>query len=218
VGAEGKFRPLGAFLRRWFLGLLDPHDIRREFQCQLQRFHELVGHPPFFVACHHHIHLFSPVGEILLRLLDQLPRKPYVRRIQEPWCVLRDLAGARLKRVLLSWLGRPLSRLQEAQGFPGNDWLAGHASPVGVDNEAFFTNWLRLMPGGVVELVCHPGRLDATLLGRENAADDRWLHHRVNELRWLREPSFLEAVDDAGFHLISPSELVMKLVSTERAA
>jgi hypothetical protein len=34
------------------------------------------------------------------------------------------------------------------------------------------------------------------------------MEQRVNEMRWLRDPSFLQAADDAGFRLVSPSELI----------
>jgi len=208
VQPDGTFWPLGPFLKRWFLGLLDPREIDLEWRLQLRRFTELVGHAPTFVNCHQHVGLFAPVGEILLQILAELPTRPYVRRVQEPWPMLRALPGARLKRAFLGWLGRRLSRMQEAHGFPGNDWLAGIAKPEDVLDPDFFVNWLRAMPGDVVELMCHPGRLDQTLVGRDCTDNDGLLQQRVNELRWLRDPAFLDAVEDAGFRLASPSEFM----------
>src|ERR1043165_5356328 len=143
VRPDGTFWPLGAFLKRWFLGLLHPHEIRVELQRQLQRFLDLVGHPPTFVNCHQHVGLFAPVGEILLEILAQLKVRPYVRRIQEPWAVVQSLPGARVKRAFLGWLGRRLSRMQEAHGFPGNDWLAGITTPPCVLDAGFFARWLQ---------------------------------------------------------------------------
>jgi predicted glycoside hydrolase/deacetylase ChbG (UPF0249 family) len=208
VRLDGMFWPLGAFLKRWFLGLLDPCEIEREWRLQLARFIALVGHAPTFVNCHQHVGLFAPIGEILLRLLSELPTRPYVRRVREPWAMLRQLPVARRKRALLGWLGRRLSRMQEAHGFPGNDWLAGIATPDWVADPDFFVQWLRSMPGDVVELMCHPGWLDPTLVGRDCTTTDGLQQQRVNELRWLGDPSFLDAVAAAGFRLRSPSHLV----------
>jgi predicted glycoside hydrolase/deacetylase ChbG (UPF0249 family) len=206
--SDGTFWPLKHFLRRWFLGLLDREEIEREWQSQLERFIALVGHPPTFVNCHQHVGVFAPMGDVLARVLGRLKLKPYVRRIQEPWPLVRDLAGARLKRSFLGWLGRRQAHYLDAHGFPGNDWLAGITTPECVLDPEFFVRWLRAMPGHVVELMCHPGRFDATLVGRDCAENDGLLQQRVNELRWLGDPSFLEAATDAGFRLAAPSELV----------
>jgi predicted glycoside hydrolase/deacetylase ChbG (UPF0249 family) len=208
VQPDGSFWPLRSFLKRWVLGLFDPQDIEHEFRLQLERFTSLVGHPPRFVNCHQHIGVFAPVGEVLLRILAELPTRPYVRRIQEPLSVMRKLSCSRGKRAFLGWLGRRLSRIQEANGFPGNDWLAGIAGPQCIAKPDFFTRWLQAVPGNVVELMCHPGRLDPTLVGRDCTETDGILQQRVNELRWLGDPSFLNAVEDAGFELASPSELL----------
>lgn len=218
VRADGTFWPLPVFLKRWFFGLLNPREIESELRHQLQRFTELVGHPPLFVNCHQHIGLFAPVGEILLSILAELTVKPYIRRVQEPWPVVRALAGARLKRAFLGWLGRRLSRMQEAHGFPGNDWLAGIANPHCILDQEFFVRWLRTMPGDVVELMCHPGRFDPTLVGRDCTDTDGLLQQRVHELRWLRDASFLDAVEEAGFRLASPSELVRGKLPLARCA
>lgn len=209
VRADGTFYPLKQFLKRWMLGLFEPRDIEVELRLQLRRFIDMVGHPPTFLNWHQHIGLFSPIGEILLSTIKDLPVKPYIRRVQEPWTVVRDLPGSRLKRVFLGWLGRRLSRIQEAHGFPGNDWLAGVSSPRDVADPEFFLNWLRTIPGDTVELMCHPGRLDPTVVGRDCTDTDGMLQQRVNELQWLRDPSFVEAAQDAGFRLTSPSELVL---------
>ncbi len=208
VRADGTFWPLGSFLQRWFLGRLDPNEIRLELELQLRRFMELVGRLPLFVNSHQHVAVFSPVGDILLDVLSKLPTRPYIRRIQEPWRVIKNVSGARFKRIVLGWLGRRLSRSQETRGFPGNDWLAGITTPRYVEHEDFFVRWLRAMPGKNVELMCHPGRLDSTLVGRDCTEASGLVQQRVNELRWLRESSFRDAVDEAGFHLVSPSEFL----------
>lgn len=218
IRPDGTFWPLGAFLKRWLLGLLDAEQIERELRLQLERFSMLVGHAPTFVNSHQHASLFTPVGEILMRILGELPVKPYVRRVQEPWQTLRTVPGARLKRVILGWLGRRMSRMQEAHGFPGNDWMAGLTNSACVEDPEFFIRWLEAMPGQVVELMCHPGRLDPALLGRDCTQTDGMMQRRVHELRWLRSPAFFDAVAAAGFRLASPAEFIGASRSTAHAA
>ena len=57
--------------------------------------------------------------------------------------------------------------------------------------------------------MCHPGLHDPTLLGRDCTESDGMLDQRVNEMRWLFDPTFLETMDEAGFRLIAPSELLV---------
>lgn len=208
VRSDGTMWPLVEFLKRWFMGLINPVEIEIELRQQLRRFIELIGHPPLFLNWHQHIGVFSPLGEILHKVLAELRVRPYVRRVQEPWPTIWNHGGVLLKRCFLGWLGRRLARIQEAHGFPGNAWLAGISSPNCVLDPEFFVGWLRAMPGDVVELMCHPGHRDATVVGRDCTETDGMLQQRVNELRWLNHPSFLDAVAAAGFRLCTPSEFL----------
>ncbi len=100
------------------------------------------------------------------------------------------------------------SRHQVADGFPGNDWLAGITDPAWVRNPEFFARWLTQVPGRSVELACHPGRLDATLVGRDCTAHDGLIQRRVDELRLLHQPNFLDACRRASLTRVTPSELL----------
>jgi hypothetical protein len=63
------------------------------------------------------------------------------------------------------------------------------------------------VPGGSVELACHPGYRDATLIGRDCCDDDACVARRVHELHLLRSADFVEAVQRAGFRFTAPAEL-----------
>src|SRR2546430_2162455 len=65
VDVEGRFWPLGSFIKRLWLGDIAAEEIGRELRAQWRRFAELVGHPPTLVSSHHHVQVFSPVGELL---------------------------------------------------------------------------------------------------------------------------------------------------------
>ncbi len=210
VDADGKFWPLPRFLRRWLLGRMDPCHIAAEFRAQLDRYRELVGEPPALVNAHQHIILFPPLGPIILDVLAQQRCFPYIRRVREPWGLLARVRGARIKRLLLSTLGRRQSRRQAAGGFPGNDWLAGVTDPPWVRDPRFHQRWFTHVPGQAVELVCHPGFADETLLGRDCVAGDGLMQWRVDELTLLDRPEFRAEAADAGFRLLSPTQWLHK--------
>ena len=160
--------------------------------------------------------VFPPIGAILCGVLQRHRPLPYLRRVREPWRILVQVPGARLKRFVLSTLGGRNAHQQSQQGIPGNDWLAGITDPPCVSDPEFFARWLTRIPGQVVELTCHPGYLDTTLIGRDCTATDGQLQRRVRELHLLRQPSFEDACRQAGFTLASPAEL-RKLQAEGRA-
>jgi predicted glycoside hydrolase/deacetylase ChbG (UPF0249 family) len=202
VAADGTFRPSGSLVRALLLGRVRAAEVEAELRAQLRRFLELTGQPPGFVNAHHHLHVFGGIARPLLGVLSAVASRPYVRRVREPWPLLARVRGARGKRALLSLLGRAAARRQGRLGFPGNDWLAGLTAPARAGDTEFFTRWLRHVPGRVVELVCHPGHIDATLPGRDGQVESR-----PRELHLLRQPGFRAACARAGFTLVPPSAL-----------
>jgi len=203
LAPNGCMWPLGQFLTRLYCYRIRPSDIEAELRAQFLRFIELVGRPPTLVNSHQHVALFPPVGDILLKVLHGTKPVPYVRRVREPWSMLARVPGARIKRAVLNWQGRRSTRRQVKAGFPGADWLAGITDPVCVTDSEFFRRWLSKVPGRVVELACHPGYHDRTLIGRDCYGDDEFLQRRVDELNLLRRPSFVEAYRTSGFLLKS---------------
>lgn len=206
VGPDGRLWPLGKFLKRVAVGRIRAADVERELAAQYDRFVEWVGRPPSVVNAHQHAALFPPVGGALLRVLERSPARPFVRRVVEPASMLARIPGARLKRSVLSALGRRQVRRLGRAGFPGADWMAGTTDPKWVQDPDFFARWLTLIPGRVVELVCHPGHLDATLVGRDCHEGDGLQRRRVDEYRLLADPSFDQACRRAGFVRVRPSE------------
>jgi predicted glycoside hydrolase/deacetylase ChbG (UPF0249 family) len=205
VAPDGRFWPLHEFLKRLLLRRVRPEEVAAELRAQWCRFHDLVGSAPGLVNAHHHVQVFPLVGAILEGLLDGQQPLPYVRRVREPWRLLASIAGARAKRAFLSLLGRRAARPLTRAGFPGADWLAGITDPPWVADADFFARWLSRMPGQVVELTCHPGCLDTTLIGRDGTTAGQV--RRVREHDLLCRPSFHDACQRAGFRLISPAEL-----------
>jgi predicted glycoside hydrolase/deacetylase ChbG (UPF0249 family) len=208
IDAEGRFWSLGRFLCRLATGRLAAREVANEMGAQLDRFIELVGYPPTVVGAHHHLHIFRPIGRILIELLARRRLRPYVRRVQEPWRALARVPTARFKRVLLTSLGRSSAREQARGGLPGNDWLGNLSVPTIEPDFDALSSRLGRLPGDVIELVCHPGHLDPTLVGRDCSGEDPRMEARVREYRALRQPEFRQACERAGFALVSPSRAV----------
>ena len=166
----------------------------------------MVGGPPDLVNSHQHASL-SPVGRVLFDLLAAPPFRPFVRRVSEPWRLIALIPGARVKRLVLDRLGRRQARDLARAGFPGCDWLAGITDPPFVADPRFHARWLTHVPGQTVELICHPGHHDPTLVGRDAAADDAWVKRRVDELALFRRPDLPELIRAAGFEVVGPSRL-----------
>jgi predicted glycoside hydrolase/deacetylase ChbG (UPF0249 family) len=205
--SDGQFLPLRRFVQRLYRGLVKPSEIEAEFEAQYSKFHDLVGYLPNVINSHQHVQVFPPVGTILGELLSRRHTRPYVRRIREPWRMLARVPGARIKRAFLNHLGRRDARLHDRQGFPGNDWLAGITDPRWVKDARYLTRWLSRIAGRVVELTCHPGYLDESLIDRDCTRHDGLLQRRVDELDRLRHPSFQETCQRARFYMASPFEL-----------
>jgi predicted glycoside hydrolase/deacetylase ChbG (UPF0249 family) len=209
MGEDGRLRCLSEFMRAWMLGRLRTEHIAAELKAQYRHFVELVGVPPPVVNSHQHVQIFQPVGRVLYDILKQQRPLPYVRRIRERWRMFLRVPGARMKRMFLSVLGRGDSRLQEQAGFPGNNCLAGVTNPCHVSDPNFLVRWLGRIPGEIVELSCHPGYYDETLLGRDSTGADGLVQRRVHEYQLLTLPSFQQVCREAGFTLTRPTELIM---------
>lgn len=202
LAADGRFWPLGTFLRKLWFRQLQANEIAAELAAQYKRYCELVGDEPTFINSRQHVHVFGGVATALAALLAGSRSLPYVRRCREPWTVWRHVGGRQTQRALLNWFGRRNAEPFDAAGFPGNDWLAGCGDENQAYQDDFFSRWLGETPGSVVELVCQPGFRDPTLIGR-----DHHLAGRPQELALLADPAFPAAVRGAGFVLTAPSRL-----------
>ncbi len=206
VNDRGQFHPLGTFLKLLLRGRVKSAELEAELTAQYRRFVELVGHPPASMNGHHHIHIFRPVGDVLLKLLGEQTPRPFVRRVTEPLHTLARVPGVRLKRCVLNWLGRGAAKRQARAGFPGNDALLGITDPPFVNAPDFFARWLREARGDVCELMVHPGYADDTLGDRDGPANANQAGRRVREMELLSDRAFRQAVEAAGFELVLSGE------------
>lgn len=219
VNAVGKFYSLGKLLLRLMCGLIRQEELYSELAAQYRRYVDLLGTVPLNVNGHHHVHIFGPVRQVLMELMEHQYPKPFLRRVMEPWRTLFKVPGIRLKRLLMSMMGAQSAREQEAAGYPGAEWLLGITDPPFVESLDFFPRWLHASQGEVVELMCHPGHDDVTLLGRDATPTNGQRERRVHEWYRLWSHSFREAVEENGFVQTRAGELTaVNLQIARRAA
>lgn len=208
VNQEGKFHSLGGFLFRLMQGKVNTVELHAELAAQYRRYVDLMGAVPVNVNGHHHVHIFRPIRKVLFELMQHQIPKPYIRCVREPWKTLWSISGIRLKRWLLSRWGAQAALEQQSLGYPGAEWLLGITDPPLVQAPDFFQQWLAATPGEFVELMCHPGHDDVTLLGRDATPTNGQRERRIHEWYRLQSPDFREAVNRHGFTLIKAGDLL----------
>jgi predicted glycoside hydrolase/deacetylase ChbG (UPF0249 family) len=93
-------------------------------------------------------------------------------------------------------------------GLSGCEQLIGVTDHGCVADERFWTRWLgKTHREGRVEICCHPGYYDQTLVDRDCDAGEGLLR-RPRETDLLRRPTFREAIAHAGFVPVRPSQLI----------
>jgi predicted glycoside hydrolase/deacetylase ChbG (UPF0249 family) len=206
VRKDGSFWPLSLFLGKLSLGLINMAEVYRELKAQYDRFQELMGYVPRVVNSHQHVTIFPNIDAVLFEVLkDQNPR-PYIRRVVEHGTSLMRVPGARVKRAVLASFGRRVARRASSIGYPGCDWIAGVTDPAHVNDDEFWVRWFEHVgPDGSLEICCHPGFRDETLLNRDCAEDG--LVRRTREHLLLKAPSFRDAFTQAGFQPVRPSAM-----------
>jgi predicted glycoside hydrolase/deacetylase ChbG (UPF0249 family) len=109
--------------------------------------------------------------------------------------------------MFLSWHGWRSGNALEAAQMPTNDTLAGISTPKSVLDPAYLARWIGRVRGEVVELTCHPGHRDETLIGRDCTVDDGRVEARVEEFKHLSSAVFAQAYSDAGLVIANPSTI-----------
>ncbi len=208
VQANGHFYPLGDFLKRFLRGQIFFEEVMIEFQAQYRRYRELVGDAPKLINGHQHCVIFPPADRAMLRLLEQEQQTPYFRRVVERPNEILSVAGGRIKRSVLNLLGRRFARRTHALGMRGNAWLMGVTDPKETTKTTYLSRWFSALAktGESVELCCHPGYRDETLIGRD-CDSGAGLERRLWEMSLLEGNDFFQQVADCGYRVVRPSEI-----------
>ncbi len=154
----------------------NPSDVRAEWTAQIERFEAVFSRRPTHLDAHHHVHRHPRIFEVALDLAAGL--------------------GIPLRAITPEMAGRI-----RARGLPAVDRTVGDVGPEAFWNTARLLAFLRDLPAGVTELICHPGRLDGA-----PAASSYWKQREV-ELRALCDPQVKSILEAAAIPRISYAEL-----------
>lgn len=193
VGPDGRFLSAGVVTRRLMRGRAHVDVVAREWSAQIERALD-QGLRPSHLDSHCHLHAYPP----LYRLTVLLAHRYGIRGVR------RAYTGFIYQTPLLSSM-RPRLR----------PWFAsGRRAPAQPEYFSVLTAmkpgrtarplqaWLRALPRGVTELVCHPGYVDDEL-----RSIDPLTVSRERELLLLSRPFFRETLQCEGIQLISWREL-----------
>jgi len=207
IGADGNFCAPKAMIRKLWLWQVSVREIELEFRAQIRwaKDHDVT---PTHADSHHHMHLYPAAIGPFTRALwaegicrTRAPRSVAVPRIRE---LGGPHAGSLFRRVAVQayrtllqrvWLrnfqmagGRVCFRSRDRADFAelGEQWKLAFAN----------------LPPGAFELVCHPG-----LFERGFSESDRIHEQREEELHWLTDREWRDALDRGGIRLITYRDL-----------
>lgn len=183
-----RFPPLHTLLLRAALGRL-PASLADEFQAQLRRFVDSVGHAPAFIDGHQHVHALPGVRPFVLAAARSLSLP--VRntgRVGGPGFGFK-------RRVIEACGGQALAREMRAQGIAHAPALVGvYDFHPEADYRRLMRAWLRAAPDGAL-LFCHPA------LGGDDAGDPIAAARR-REMTYLAGRAFAADLAEAGVTLL----------------
>lgn len=152
---------------------------------------------------HQHVHVFPSA----LPTVAEIARDHGIRRMRipdEPVPSADETTPADLLEEARRFgaLGREARKILAGTGIVSSDHFRGLALKGRLDTEGLL-KLLETLPGGITELMVHPGRVPA-----EAPFSAFSSQHRERELEALRDPRFRLALDRAGVVLVSFREIL----------
>lgn len=171
----------------------------RELQAQIEA---LLAHGvrPSHLDTHQHVHLLPVVLEAVVTLADRF-RIPWIRKPFDTPLGMAPVLRAGLALAIRPWRIPFEERLRRAR-CRTSDYFAGFVG-TGAMDARWLVALLAGLPGGIGELMCHPGICGPDLL----RADTRLKHSREREMRALCSDEVRQAVAEHGIELLSYRDL-----------
>lgn len=171
----------------------------RELQAQIEA---LLDHGirPSHLDTHQHVHLLPVVLEAVATLADRF-RIPWIRKPFDTPIGIAPVLRAGMAIAIRPWRIPFEERLRRAH-CRTSDYFAGFVG-TGAMDVRWLVTLLGSLPGGIGELMCHPGVCGPEL----QRADTRLKQSREREMRTLCSNEVRQAVAEHGIELLSYRDL-----------
>ena len=176
------------------------NQLQAELAAQIEKFKALARRPPDHLDCHHFVHLYPGFFRVYADLAAQenLP-------LRVPFPPAPDFAKAVKTLPFLEGFPRDLVRgmiatnsaLIRARGLRHPDYFVGTFFGREALTMATLNHLLDTLPGGVTELMCHPGYADPSL------AESSYREEREIEVALLTDPVIRDRVAHLGIELVT---------------
>jgi predicted glycoside hydrolase/deacetylase ChbG (UPF0249 family) len=172
---------------------VDPSEVSREWQAQVERFIRVTGREPDHLDSHHHISYYTPeIFSIMLDLADQ-----YGASIRLPTKVLPGAQVSGFPEKLVPDIVALTSTLLAKRLPPHPDTFTASFYEERARLEMLF-EILACLPDGVTELMCHPGYVDDILM-----SGSTYNRQRETELQILTSPELAAEIASQGIRLVN---------------
>ena len=171
----------------------------RELQAQIEAL-LARGVRPSHLDTHQHVHLLPVVLEAVVTLADRF-RIPWIRKPFDTPLGMAPVLRAGLALAIRPWRIPFEERLRRAR-CRTSDYFAGFVG-TGAMDVRWLVALLAGLPGGIGELMCHPGICGPEL----QRADTRLKQSREREMRALCSEEVRQAVAGHGIELLSYRDL-----------
>ncbi len=174
-----------------------------ELRAQIRKIVD-AGIRPTHLDTHKHTHLAPPVLDAVARLAEEFDIRWVRRPFDLPMDTLRGAVPV-MKRATASALGlmrRRFHRVLESHGCRSTDHFAGFLI-TGRFHTKELVDLIGMLPDGITEFMCHPGRCGEELRG----ARTRLKLSRERELEALMAAEVRDALERRGVELITYRKL-----------
>ncbi len=164
-----------------------------EFNRQLERFVQVMGHMPDFIDGHQHVHQFPRIRQVILDLYEHQLRR-YGTAIRSTYPSVNAKPYRFKAKILALTGGKALQAALIKSAIPHNSYFSGiYDFSLQTDYRALFRSWLDSMPHQTL-VMCHPGE--------EGEPGDTIAGTRLRELDYFASTSFQDDCVEYGIQLL----------------
>lgn len=208
IDTAGRFpEGIGAFLARFVTGHVRLSEIRREWTAQIERIldHGLrVTH----LDSHQHLHVLPGLCDIAIELADRYDIA-FIRQPFEPIHMDRPVTPHAVSRMIGVFTLRAFHGwadfFQKTQHHRKPLCFIGFQDGGRLDSKRLTRILARLVPAGIYELMCHPGKKPDSRQIR------RWGYHHEAELSALMDPAIRSRIAESDIALCGFSDVTALL-------